>query len=115
MLVTFIVQQKREEDFGKIDKIAAAISAKASAGSKSVVLPYTVEESAKALLLDHMTETVSAAIEGAKTLAQHRGEKSISVIDIQLILGDLNCIHLGLEVHINAPTVELIMLCCLFS
>ena len=54
---------------------------------KAAIQPYTIEQSAKDLLLDHVLEVVCATVEGAQLLARHRGAESVSLSDVQLILG----------------------------
>ena len=87
--VRCFIQARREEEYEKLDRICTAISAKASMNSKVTISPYVIEDNAKDLLLDHVSEVVSAVIEGAKTLSAHKGSDVISVSDVQLILGNI--------------------------
>lgn len=50
--------------------------------------PYTIEKTAKDVLLDHLLEVVCSTVESAGMLARHKGAQSVSVSDVQLVLGE---------------------------
>lgn len=81
-------QNQRDEDYEKLNKIVAAISSKGATNPKATIQPYEIENAAKDLILDHILEVVCSTIEGAATLAKHRGADSVSMGDVQLMLGN---------------------------
>lgn len=80
-----------QQDKVKIERILEEIYGRLTRGSdgqtKSHAKPFTMDDSARALLMEYMHEVAASVIEESALLATHRKSAEIDVADVNLVLG----------------------------